>query len=405
VALDPVHRITGRDAGRLVDVQKAEHDRLREGESGRQLKPPSLPNFSQTYFYMVSRSGQVGYNGAMVTPSSFPSVRLRRLRYHPAVRALVQTSRLVPSQLILPLFVRSGQQDRRPIASLPGHYQWSVDMLQEPVQAAVELGLGGVILFGIPSAKDETGSESYEDDGIIQSAVRACKRAAPQLLVITDVCFCEYTEHGHCGVIDDGTGGMDVNNDATLPLLGRQAVSHARAGADLVAPSGMMDGMVGAIRGALDQAGFLHVPIMSYAAKYASAFYGPFREAVDSAPQFGDRRSYQLDPAADAGQALREVDLDVAEGADVVMVKPALPYLDIIRRVRQRHPGVPLAAYHVSGEYAMVKAAAEKGWLDEQSAALETLTAIHRAGAGVILTYWAADVARWIGPSDARLTT
>jgi porphobilinogen synthase len=231
----------------------------------------------------------------------------------------------------------------------------------------------------------------------VQQAIRAAKDAAPELLVITDVCLCEYTDHGHCGLVDDRTGRMDVNNDATLELLGQQAISHARAGADLVAPSGMMDGMVRAIRTALDGASFPHLPIMSYAAKYASAFYGPFREAAESAPKFGDRRAYQMDPAAGGGQALREVELDLAEGADIVMVKPALAYLDIIRRVHARFPGVPLAAYNVSGEFAMVKAAAERGWIDERAIALETLTAIARAGAGIVLTYWAKDAARWLG--------
>jgi porphobilinogen synthase len=235
------------------------------------------------------------------------------------------------------------------------------------------------------------------DSGIIPQAIRAAKKAAPQLLVVTDVCFCEYTDHGHCGALSAATGRMDVDNDATLTMLGHQAVAHARAGADVIAPSGMMDGMVGAIRRRLDEAGFSHLPIMSYAAKYASSFYGPFREAAESAPQFGDRRSYQMDPASGPGQALREVELDLAEGADILMVKPALPYLDIIARVHDRFPGVPLAAYNVSGEYSMVKAAAAQGWLDEKLIALESLTAIRRAGAGIVLTYWAKDAARWLG--------
>lgn len=280
---------------------------------------------------------------------------------------------------------------------MPGNCQLSVDLLGEELLQAHRLGLGGVILFGIPQSKDATGSDSYCDDGIVQQAVRVAKRVAPGLLVTTDVCFCEYTDHGHCGVTNERTGRMDVDNDATLELLGRQAVAQARAGSDLVAPSGMMDGMIGAIRRALDAAGFEHLPIMSYAVKYASAFYGPFREAAESAPQFGDRRSYQMDYAADPDQALREVELDLAEGADMVMVKPALAYLDIVHRVRQRFPGVPVAAYNVSGEFSMVKAAAARGWLDERAVALESLTAIKRAGAGVILTYWAKDVARWLG--------
>jgi porphobilinogen synthase len=279
---------------------------------------------------------------------------------------------------------------------MPGHAQLSVDLIAEEAKTAAKLGLGGIILFGIPAEKDAAGRDSYSPSGIVQQAIQAAKNAAPELLVITDVCFCEYTDHGHCGLVDDHTGRTDVNNDKTLDLLGKQALSHAQAGADIVAPSGMMDGMVGAIRAALDGGGFEHVPIMSYAAKYASAFYGPFREAAESTPKFGDRRAYQMDPAAAAGQALREVDLDLAEGADILMVKPALAYLDIIRQVADRHPGVPLAAYNVSGEYAMVKAAAERGWIDERAVALESLTAITRAGAQIILTYWAKDVAQWV---------
>ena len=325
----------------------------------------------------------------------FPTVRTRRLRYNPAVRSLVRQTSLSPSNLILPLFVRPGENLRREISSMPGHYQVSPDVLVEQVREAADLGLGGVLLFGIPDEKDAQGSDAVSDQGIIAQAVRAVKDAA-DLPVITDVCFCEYTDHGHCGPLDDTTGRMDVNNDATLELLGRQALVHARAGADIVAPSGMMDGMVGAIRRELDGGGFAHVPIMSYAAKYASAFYGPFRDAAESAPQFGDRRSYQMDPAAAAASALREVELDIAEGADIVMVKPALPYLDIIRTVSDRFPEIPLAAYNVSGEFSMVKAAAEKGWLDERSVALESLIAIRRAGADIVITYWAKDVARWL---------
>ena len=326
----------------------------------------------------------------------FPTTRMRRLRYHPAVRELVRETRLSPSDLILPLFVRPGENVRNPIPAMPGQYQLSPDRLVDEISQAAELGLGGVILFGIPSHKDATGSEALSDHGIIAQAVRMAKQAAADVLVITDVCFCEYTDHGHCGVPSNASGRIDVDNDATLRLLAQQAVAHAKAGADMIAPSGMMDGMVGAIRRGLDDAGFTHVPIMSYAAKYASAFYGPFREAAESAPQFGDRRSYQMDPASGAGQALREVELDLAEGADIVMVKPALAYLDVIRTVRERWPGVPLAAYNVSGEYSMVKAAAAAGWIDERAIALESLVAIKRAGAGIILTYWAKDVARWL---------
>jgi porphobilinogen synthase len=327
----------------------------------------------------------------------FPTTRLRRLRYHPAVRSLLRKTQLSPGKLILPLFARPGKGFRQPISSMPGQAQLSVDLIAEEAREAAKLGLGGIILFGIPAEKDAVGRDSYNDCGIVQQAVKAAKDAAPDLLVVTDVCFCEYTDHGHCGAIDDQTGRMDVNNDKTLELLAKQAVSHAKAGADVIAPSGMMDGMVGAIRTALDGAGYSHLPILSYAAKYASSFYGPFREAAESTPKFGDRRAYQMDAAADAGQAVREVGLDLAEGADLIMVKPALAYLDIIRLVHDNFPGVPLAAYNVSGEYAMVKAAAERGWIDEKSVVLESLTAITRAGASIILTYWAKDVARWLG--------
>ena len=279
---------------------------------------------------------------------------------------------------------------------MPGNFQLSVDCLGDEVRRAADLGLGGGILFGIPAEKDAAGSDSLSDSGIVQRAIEEAKQAAPELLCISDVCFCEYTNHGHCGVVNDNTGRMDVDNDATLALLGRQALSHARAGADVVAPSGMMDGMVGAIRTALDTNSLVHVPVLSYAVKYASAFYGPFRDAAESAPQFGDRRAYQMDPATDAGQALREVELDLAEGADIVMVKPALAYLDVIRTVHDHFPGVPLAAYNVSGEFSMVKAAAANGWIDERAVVLESLTAMHRAGANMILTYWAKDVAGWL---------
>jgi porphobilinogen synthase len=328
--------------------------------------------------------------------TGFPTTRLRRLRYNASLRALIRETTLSPANLILPLFVRPGKNIRQPIGSMPGQFQLSLDELVVEVKEAQALGIAGVILFGIPAEKDLIGSDSYCDNGIVQQAVRAVKEAAPQLLCVTDVCFCEYTSHGHCGVLEDRNGVKDVANDPTLELLGKQAVSHAQAGADLIAPSGMMDGMIDAIRRALDGAGFSHLPVMSYAAKYASAFYGPFRDAAESTPQFGDRRTYQMDPAAAAGQALREVELDLQEGADLVMVEPALAYLDIIRDVRQAFPGVPLAAYNVSGEYSLVKAAAANGWVDERTIALEMLTAIRRAGAGIILTYWAKDVAKWL---------
>lgn len=327
----------------------------------------------------------------------FPVSRLRRLRYHPAMRELVRESRLTAANLILPIFVRSGTKIRQEVTSMPGVFQLSPDMLADAAREAAALELGGVIIFGIPDEKDETGSESWHADGIVQQAVKILKQAAPELLVITDVCFCEYTSHGHCGVLNEKTGRMDVDNDATLELLGKQAVSHAQAGADMIAPSGMMDGMVSAIRSALDKAELKYVPIMSYAAKYSSAFYGPFRDAAESAPSMGDRRSYQMDPASSPGQAMREISADLAEGADLIMVKPALAYLDIIRMAADQFPGVPLAAYNVSGEYSMVKAAAANGWIDERAVVLESLIAMRRAGANILITYWAKDVAIWLG--------
>jgi porphobilinogen synthase len=296
----------------------------------------------------------------------------------------------------MPLFVRPGSGVRQEIVSMPGNFQLSPDLLIEEIRGLQQLGVGGVILFGIPASKDAVGSDSTSPQGIIAQAVRLVKQAVPEMLLITDVCLCEYTDHGHCGPLHETSGRVDVDNDATLELLARQAVIHAQAGAEVIAPSGMMDGMVGAIRQGLDGAGFAHIPIMSYAAKYASAFYGPFRDAAESAPKMGDRRSYQMDAASSPGQALREIELDLAEGADMIMVKPALAYLDIIRLAADHFPGVPLAAYNVSGEFSMVKAAAANGWIDERAIVLETLTAVHRAGAGIILTYWAKDVARWL---------
>jgi len=315
---------------------------------------------------------------------------MRRLRRSEALRRLVRETRLAADQLVLPLFVRPGEGVRRPIASMPGNFQLSVDELVKECRGAAALGIPAVLLFGIPSSKDPVGSEGYAADGIVQEAVRAIKDALPELVVVTDVCLCEYTDHGHCGVIADG----EVDNDATLELLCHTALSHVRAGADVVAPSDMMDGRVGAIRAALDESSFETVPIMAYAAKYASSFYGPFRDAAESPPQFGDRRGYQMDPA-NGDEALREVALDIDEGADIVMVKPALAYLDVIWRVKEAF-GVPVAAYNVSGEFSMVKAAAEKGWIDERAVALEILTAIRRAGADIIITYFARDVAGWL---------
>ena len=327
--------------------------------------------------------------------STFPSVRMRRLRQHPALRDLVRETLLTPHDFILPLFVRHGENTRQEISSMPGHAQITVDLLENEINEIESLGIPAVILFGIPATKDAVGSDAYSSEGIIQQAVREIQRVSKNLLVITDVCFCEFTDHGHCGIINDRHGTMDVDNDATLEILVKEAVSHAQAGSDVIAPSGMMDGMIQALRGGLDAAGFENIPILSYAAKYSSGFYGPFREAAESTPQFGDRRTYQMDPANGA-EALREVALDLAEGADMLMVKPALSYLDIIHRVKAAHPEVPLAAYNVSGEFAMVKAAAEKGWIDEERVALELLTSIKRAGADMILTYFAKDVCRWL---------
>jgi len=325
----------------------------------------------------------------------FPTARPRRLRSHAILRDLVRETELKPSDFILPLFVRPGRGIRKEIASMPGQFQLSVDRLADEVGPARDLGVRAVILFGIPSHKDATGSSALDDDGIVQQALRALRETfADSVLLISDECFCEYTDHGHCGVIVERGGRRDVDNDATLPNLAKQSVSHAKAGADVVAPSGMMDGMVGAIRQALDKAGFSHVPIMSYAAKYASAFYGPFRDAAESPPQFGDRSGYQMDPA-NVEEALREVALDLGEGADIVMVKPALAYMDVIRRVKERF-GVPMAAYNVSGEYAMVQAAAQRGWIDQRRITLEILTGIKRAGADMILTYHAKEAAGWL---------
>jgi len=320
--------------------------------------------------------------------SGFPEVRPRRLRRTATIRRLVRETRLSPSDLILPYFVVPGSGVRQPVASMPGVDHLSVDELVQDAAQAAELGIPAVLLFGVPEWKDERGSSGYADDGIVQRAVMALRESVPDLVVVTDVCLCEYTSHGHCGVIRDG----DVANDETLELLARQAVSHARAGAHIVAPSDMMDGRVGTLRAALDAEGFEDVAILSYAAKFASAFYGPFRDAAGSAPQFGDRRSYQMDPA-NGDEAIREVLLDIDEGADIVMVKPAMAYLDIVRRVKET-TGYPVCAYHVSGEYAAVLAAGERGWLDANRTMFETLIAIRRAGADMIITYWARECAK-----------
>jgi porphobilinogen synthase len=359
--------------------------------------------------------------GARAAPESFPASRPRRLRLNPQLRALVRETRVTADDFIYPLFVVHGQNTQHEIGSMPGVFQWSPDRLAREAESIAALGIPAVILFGIPESKDPVGLENFAPDGIVQQATRVIKEAVPEMLVITDVCLCEYTDHGHCGVLNTGnpaargaSSGSSkileaerrgrphpqlpegyVLNDETLDVLLKVAVSHAEAGADIVAPSGMMDGMVAAIRAGLDAAGFEHLPILSYSTKYASGFYGPFREAAQGAPKFGDRKTHQMDPA-NAREALRETALDVAEGADMLMVKPALPYLDIIRQTRDHFPELPLAAYNVSGEYAMIKAAAANGWLDEERAALEVLTSIKRAGADLIITYHAKDAARWL---------
>jgi porphobilinogen synthase len=314
--------------------------------------------------------------------------RLRRLRRAGGLRALVRETRISADQLILPMFVCSGRGIRRAVSSMPGVSQLSVDQVVEDARAAAGEGIGAILLFGLPDSKDETGSAAFDANGPVHAAVRAVRHELPDLVVITDVCLCEYTSHGHCGIVR----GEDIENDATVAQLVRAALSHAEAGAHIVAPSDMMDGRVGAIRAALDAAGYDQVAIMSYAAKYCSGFYGPFREAADSAPQFGDRRTHQMDPA-NVEEALREVELDIAEGADIVMVKPAMPYLDVVWRVKERF-GYPTAAYQVSGEYSMIKAAAQNGWIDEERAMMESLLAIRRAGADMIITYFARDAAR-----------
>ena len=322
--------------------------------------------------------------------SNFPTVRLRRLRQNERLRGLIRETHLQVNQLVYPLFIAEGINQPREIAAMPGIMQWPLEHLGYEVERIAKLGIPALLLFGIPNEKDEMGSQAYAQEGIIQQAIRRIKTEVPDILVITDVCLCEYTNHGHCGVIANG----NVLNDASLELLSRMALSHVEAGADIVAPSDMMDGRVSSIRRMLDEHGFSQLPIMSYAAKFASGFYGPFREAAGSTPQFGDRRSYQMDPA-NAREALREIDQDITEGADIVMVKPALAYMDVIRQVRD-HCNLPIAAYNVSGEYSMVKAAAQRGWIDEKRIALEILAGIKRAGADIIITYFAPDIAQWL---------
>ena len=322
--------------------------------------------------------------------SVFPQLRLRRLRRTQALRSMVRETHLRVEDLMYPLFIVEGKGVKEEISSMPGIFRYSPDLLPQVAEDLANLGIPAVLLFGVPEHKDELGSSGYDSQGVVQQGIRAMKKAVPELVITTDVCLCEYTDHGHCGVIADG----DVDNDKTLELLARMALSHAEAGADIAAPSDMMDGRVGAIRRALDDNGFQNISILAYAAKYASSFYGPFREAAESTPQFGDRRSYQMDPP-NWREALREVEQDIAEGADMVMVKPALAYLDVIRRVRDTFHH-PLAAYNVSGEYSMVKAAAQQGWLDEKRTILEILTAIKRAGADIVITYHAPQAARWL---------
>jgi porphobilinogen synthase len=325
---------------------------------------------------------------------SFPQTRLRRLRANHALRGLVRETRLDAADFVYPMFVAHGLDRREPIAEMPGIDHLSIAHAVQEAGEAAALGIPAVLLFGLPASKDEEGSGAWDDEGVVQLATRAIKDAHPDLLVVTDLCLCEYTSHGHCGVLRQGAGGLTVDNDATLDLLSRTALAQARAGADIIAPSDMMDGRVGTIRSALDDDGFTQTPIMAYSAKFASAFYGPFRVAADSAPAFGDRRGYQMDPA-NGDEAVREARLDVEEGADILMVKPALPYLDLIRRIKD-DTAMPLAAYNVSGEYSMLKAAAQAGYLDERTAVLEALTSIRRAGADIVITYHAKDAARWL---------
>ncbi len=347
----------------------------------------------------IDNGTDLGVPKALPTDASAaPTHRPRRLRVNPAMRRLVRETQLAPDEFLYPLFVTHGRDVQAPIGSMPGVFQWSVDRLAREAESIAALGIPGVILFGIPAEKDPVGRENFAPDGIVQQSIRALKRAVPELLVVTDVCLCEYTDHGHCGLLNTSRTQLPegyVLNDETLDVLGATAVSHAEAGADIVAPSGMMDGMVAAIRARLDSSGFEMTPILSYAIKYASGFYGPFREAAQGAPKFGDRKTHQMDPA-NAREALREAALDVAEGADMLMVKPALPYLDIVRQTRDQFPQLPLGAYNVSGEYAMVKAAAANGWIEEERVVLELLTGIKRAGADFIITYHAKDAAEWL---------
>ncbi len=326
--------------------------------------------------------------------TAFPLLRLRRLRQHPVLRDLIRETDIALKDLIFPLFIKGREGEKQPINTMPGLFQIPIQRLPQEIEELCKLGISSVLLFGIPPHKDPLGMDSYSDQGIIQEAIQVIRKTAPKMLIVSDVCFCEYTDHGHCGIITEKDGKFDLDNDQTLELLVKQAVSHAQAGADIVAPSGMIDGMVYAIRRGLDIAGYKHVPILSYSVKYQSCLYGPFRAASEGTPSFGDRSTHQMD-TANAKEALREADLDVLEGADMLMVKPAHAYLDVIYRVKQAHPNIPLGAYHTSGEFCMIKAAAEKGWLDEKKAVLEILRGIRRAGADFIITYYAKEFAQW----------
>lgn len=322
--------------------------------------------------------------------------RLRRLRYHPVVRDLVRETNLTINDLVYPMFVRHGNNKKIPITPMPGQFQFTIDRLDEEINEIKNLGIKAILLFGIPESKDQFGSDSFNPNGIVQQAIKKIKSIAPDLLIISDICFCQYTSHGHCGFIDEHSTAIDVDNDRTLALLAKQVVSHAEAGSDILAPAGMIDGMVQVIREALDNAGYQHLPILSYSVKYRSAMYGPFGAAAEGAAKIGDRRTYQMDPA-NSNEAVREAMLDIEEGADMLMVKPAHTYLDIIYKLKQQYPYMPIAAYHVSGEYAMLKAAISNGWLEETRTVLEVLTSIKRAGADFIITYFAKDAAKWLG--------
>lgn len=324
----------------------------------------------------------------------FPSVRLRRMRQNSAIRNLVRETHLTLNDLICPLFIKGKKGDKTPIRSMPGYYQIPLNKLSEEIEELSGLGIHTVILFGVPANKDPLGSDSYNDQGIIQEAIKIIKKTGCEMLIISDICFCEYTDHGHCGILSDKNGEWDIDNDKTLEFLTKQAVSHAKAGADVIAPSGMIDGMVKAIRRGLDEEGFEHIPILSYSIKYNSSMYGPFRMAAEGVPQFGDRSTHMMD-YCNGNEAIREAQLDISEGADMLMVKPANCYLDIIFRIKQSFPYMPLGAYHVSGEFSMIKAASEKGWIDEKKVVLETLNSIRRAGADFIITYFTKDLARW----------